>query len=103
MATFSPPAGTWTPLQTDLSKYRVDQQNTSGQATANMNVPQMLTLTGADMQTVPDEVYQIINLIALGYASGTSPNIEPLHFWAAASLLRTWLTSLTNRAAPNAA
>ena len=94
-ATFTP-SGTWTALSTDVSGLLMDgrQLTSTSTASSSLNTPQAFSLNGLDFRTVPEEVFQIIELIQNGYSTGAAPNIKRMSFWSAAVLLRAWLNAV---------
>jgi hypothetical protein len=69
--------------------------STSAPFTGLGNLPNGVSLNGADFRQPIDEVMQFIELIQDAYGSnpGSTAN-NRMNFWAAASLLRLWVTSL---------
>lgn len=78
-------SGTWTALSTDF---------TSWKANASPNVPTNNAIAYADLRTVPEEIFRMVELIQEGYQTGSAPNLQRLNFWQAATLLRTWLNCM---------
>ena len=83
--------GTWTPLKTDLTQVDITKVGA-----------QMVTqfLNGKDLDPVPQEIQQIIELAQAGWGAQNGTN-HLLGYWATVVLLRDMLTAYIGVGVPN--